>query len=282
LLAAAALAGQSSHGGDRVGSPSCAPRTAEFHRELDLASTLPASVPRWRFRDSFDQDPIAARWIYEMQDHSRVQIVSDLVRRGTGSAKFTLLPEDDHAGGNRSELKLYWDGALGVTTWCSWSVLIPTDYVDPPEAPGHQIIGQWHDRPPAGVEWADYESHTPLIAVKYVARDGQSAIQVTYGLDGINKKIVATQLIEKGRWIDLTFCIRWSMGANGFVEIWKDGQPITTFNGTDHKVYGPNMYNETPAYLKIGLYRAPGFTTTNSVYFDEVRVGRQFADLTAQ
>jgi hypothetical protein len=42
------------------------------------------------------------------------------------------------------------------------------------------------------------------------------------------------------------------------------------------------MYNESPAFLKIGLYRADGFTTTNSVYFDEVRVGRQFADVAPQ
>lgn len=259
----------------------CAPRIALAVQPL-LCLSVPAANPRWRFRDSFDQDPIAERWIYEMEDHSRVQIVSDPVRKGAGSAQFTLKPEDDYAGGNRAELKLYWNDGLGAVTWCAWSFLVPTDYIDEPDPPGHQIMGQWHDRPPAGVEWADYELHPPLIAVKYVERDGQIAFLITYGLEGINKKIVATQLIQKGQWIDLLFGIRWSTADDGYIEAWRDGQPITEFNGQDYKAYGRNMYNETPPYLKIGLYRAPGFTSTNSVYFDEVRVGRQFADVAPQ
>jgi hypothetical protein len=258
---------------------SLAPRTAEFFGGLNLGLTAPAGPPRWRFRDPFDVDSISSRWVYEMEDHSRVQIVSDPVRKGAGAVQFTLLPEDDHAGGNRSELKLYWDEGLGTVTWCSWSFLIPADYIDTPDAPGHQIIGQWHDRPPAGVAWADYTSHTPLIAVRYGANDGQSGIQINYGLDGINKQNVATQFIEKGRWIDLLFRVRWSQGADGYIEAWMDGQAVTAFNGVDHKVYGPNMYNETPPFLKIGLYRAQGFKTTNSIYFDEVYVGRRFADV---
>ncbi len=253
-----------------------------LHAPLALAAPVLAAPPRWRFRESFDREPIAEAWVYEMEDPARLQIVPHPARLGAGSAQFTLQPGDKHAGGNRSELKLYWDDGLGATTWCSWSFLVPTDYADTASPPGHQIMGQWHDRPPAGVAWADYEHHPPLIAIKYVLRDGVSTMVITYGLQGINKQIVATQVIQKGEWIDLRFHIRWSMGNDGYIEAWKNGQPITAFNGLDHRVFGPNMYNETPAYLKLGLYRADGFETTNSVYFDEVRVGRRFADVSPQ
>ena len=76
----------------------------------------------------------------------------------------------------------------------------------------------------------------------------------------------------------MVFHIGWSPGADGFVEAFLNGKPFTPRNstprnGTPHKVFGPNMWNAASHYLKIGLFRSGETTTTNRVYFDEVRIG---------
>lgn len=74
--------------------------------------------------------------------------------------------------------------------------------------------------------------------------------------------------VRRGAWLDLVFHVRWSTGKDGFVEAWLDGRPFTA-----GKMYGPTLYSPVPNYLRLGLYRGKGFTTTNSVYYDEVRIG---------
>ena len=45
------------------------------------------------------------------------------------------------------------------------------------------------------------------------------------------------------------------MNGYGYAETYADRRPVTAFNGTDHKSYGSNVYNELGNYLKTGFYR---------------------------
>ena len=62
------------------------------------------------------------------------------------------------------------------------------------------------------------------------------------------------------------------MDGDGYIEMHADGQPVTAFDGTDHKFYGSNMYNESGNYLKIGLYRDKRAEAINSVYVDDAYI----------
>ena len=71
----------------------------------------------------------------------------------------------------------------------------------------------------------------------------------------------------------MQFHIGWSQDETGFVEAFLDGQPLINPDTENHRASGPNLWNAAAPYLKIGLYRNAQITTTNSVYFDEVRAG---------
>jgi hypothetical protein len=56
-----------------------------------------------------------------------------------------------------------------------------------------------------------------------------------------------------------------------FLVLWADGRPFTA-----GKRYGPTLYSPQHNYLRLGLYRGKGFTTTNHVFYDEVRIGDSY------
>ena len=54
--------------------------------------------------------------------------------------------------------------------------------------------------------------------------------------------------LERGRWIDWVFTLRWSDGEEGFIAVDKDGQRILERRGA-------NSYNDWLApYFKFGVY----------------------------
>lgn len=231
------------------------------------------------FHESFDRMPISTSFRYELADASRIEIVEKPARRGAGALRVRVQPEDRVAAKNRAELKLFPNDPEQSEGWYGWSFLVPDDYAEAPREDMFQILGQWHDQPPAGKKWKDYASHPPVLAVRYGTRDGRRGIEITYGLAGGNKGVIARTPIEKGKWIDLVFHVRWSQKSDGFVEVFKDGAPLTPGGKDGHKVFGANMYNASPNYLKLGLYRQDGFETTNSVLYDELRLGPSRTDV---
>ena len=86
--------------------------------------------------------------------------------------------------------------------------------------------------------------------------------------------------IVKGQWYDVVFHMYWSDDNTGFVEAWINGTSVTPFNGTDNKFYRRNIFNRTGNYFKFGQYRGHEQPAhTNTVYFDEVRIGTSYAEV---
>lgn len=224
--------------------------------------------------EHFDRMPEAPLWGGEAAAPDRLRIVNEPVRLGPGALGFTLHPGDMAAKRNRAEIKLFDCGPVGRELWYAWSFLVPADYADTADPTLFQIMGQWHDLPDPrkGESFDGYPAHPPMVAVYYGVRVGTPGFAIAYGLEGRQRELART-FIEKGRWIDLLFHIRWSRGADGFAEAWMDGRPLTSPERAEARLSGPNMYNDVPAFLKLGLYREAGFTTTNRVYFDELRIG---------
>jgi hypothetical protein len=243
-----------------------------------------ASIQRPRvasFVGDFESGDLSAWSHREAARPDTIQIVTDTVRRGRYAAKFTVRPGERVSNGNRAELT--WDNRElpGSESWYAWSFLIPPEYSDVEWKPrSWQCMGQWHDQPnrERGETWDKFPGHSPSIAIYYTLRKGVQQIELWYGAHK-EQRIIATSPIQKGRWNDLVFHIGWSPSDDGFVEAWLNGKPFTPVTGNHHKVMGANMWNDYPHFLKIGLYRNSDIGTTDSVYFDEVRVGNSYAEV---
>ncbi len=239
------------------------------------------------FVEHFDVFPSKDIWSANAQDVSRITIIKHPVRQGAGAIKLTVFPKDVSATKNRAEINLVYGDKPKTgnwrDVWYAWSVMVPADYFDDQENPRFQIMGQFHVVPEfqKGETWEDYPKVPPMICFRYGYDKGGPGFGLFYGLMSKNKSParIAKTYIKKGVWYDVTLHIRWSASKEGFVEAWLNDEPLTPWNGKDHKYYGPNMYNTAPPMLKFGLYRDWGFKTVNSVYYDELRIGHRREDV---
>ncbi|MBN1462718.1 MAG: heparin lyase I family protein, partial [Paludibacteraceae bacterium] len=67
---------------------------------------------------------------------------------------------------------------------------------------------------------------------------------------------------------------------DGYIEAWINNSSMTDATGQTTRYYFRNLYNNAGNYLKIGLYRSNDITTTNTVYYDEIKSGLTFDDVT--
>ncbi len=203
-------------------------------------------------------------WSLEGARANSIRLVTD-AGRGRFSAKLTLQPGDMVRGGNRVEL-VRRDSAdyLGERIY-SWSFKIDAGYE---EEPYWQTICQFHNQPDGalGEDWDNYPVYFPPLSILYA--DGVCKVKL-YTLDQ-TPHIIGTFPVRKGAWFDIYFQIKWSLGGDGYVEMYADDEPVTPFNGTDYKFYSPNVYNAFGNYLKVGLYRDSRAVEVNAVYVDNL------------
>src|SRR5581483_8648227 len=83
---------------------------------------------------------------------------------------------------------------------------------------------------------------------------------------------LATRAIDRGVWHDLILHVRWSTQSDSFVEAWLDGTPFTA-----GRVRRATLFTPVSTYLRLGLYRHKHGSTTNVLYYDEVRLGDSYA-----
>lgn len=242
--------------------------------ELVLAPIAKAYDANCVFVEHFSSLPLSAVWSANMKDETRLEVVPEPVRLGPSAAKLTVHPQDISAKRNRAEINLVHGAGLNSELWYAWSILVPKNYYDDYLNQRFQIMGQFHDMPEfaKGESWRNFPAHPPMISIQYGYDGAGSGFGLFYGLNSKRARI-AKRYIQKGIWHDVTFHVRWSQAKDGFVEAWLDGKPWTPFNGRDYKFYGANMYNAAPPMLKLGIYRDFGFSTTNSVFYDELRIG---------
>lgn len=232
-------------------------------------------LPVKPFVGDFESGDFSGWGVREGGREDSLQVVADPVRCGRRAAKFTVREGDWASNGNRAEISYDNRDFPGSRGWYGWSFFIPADYPDTEWKPRlWQAIGQWHDQPnrEKGETWDTFPGHSPSVALYYVSKNGTPGLELWYG-PLKEQAIIARTPVQKGRWNDIIFHIGWSTGADGFIEAWLNGQPLIAPDTDKHTVYGANMWNDYPHFLKIGLYRNKQITTTNSIYFDEVRIG---------
>jgi hypothetical protein len=238
------------------------------------------------FRGDFESGGLEG-WYWDRARPDSIRVVSQPVRKGRYAVGITLAPGDRAAGKERAELKLgdkeieRLRGRQGGEMWYAWSLFLPAGEAEPPGEP-LQIVAQWHHRPPQppASEKSGKSTETvlglrpevngpPPLTLHLVSKAGQRSL-VLFGRSAARgeRRVLGERPARTGAWMDLLFHIRWSTGGDGFVEAWLDGQSLTS-----GRKLGATLYSPDSNYLRLGLYRGKGASTTNRVYLDEIRIG---------
>jgi len=228
----------------------------------------------------FEEQAIFPPWEYQGNPES-FQIVTENPRKGTYCAKFTIdageLWTSPYSGIQtaRSEIQHFNVAPAQQELYYAWSLKIPTDYS---ESSDWQVVGQFHDQPDYanGERWENYPAHSP--PVSFIYKNGKIGLTVHHPFE-TGTVVISERAITKGAWNDIILRIYWSTKSDGYIEAWINNSPMTDDSGEITRYQFRNLYNDAGNYLKLGLYRSNAITTKNSVYFDEIKSGRTFADV---
>jgi len=223
-------------------------------------------------------------WNKQEASSDRIQLVYDKELQKK-VLKVTVVPGDMVVNHNRAELNLVDDSIVGLGDRIySWKFKVPTDSLEPFTEGKWRIIGQWHDKPDKGMSWDEFDKktggiHPPPIAIELFQKNNTWVIGIRYGLqygkernNEQNRKIVATGEIKSNEWNSIEVHIHWSQSNDGAIEAKLNDEVITPFNGTNHLVYGRNLFNNVPCAFKLGIYRAFGFKTPDTIYYSDVKI----------
>lgn len=235
------------------------------------------------FSSDFDTG-LSKKWRQQKAADDRIQNVYDKDLRKK-VLKVTVNPKDIVVNHNRAELNLVDDSIVGLGDRIySWKFKIPTDSIEKFAVGKWRVIGQWHDNPDRGMSWAEYNkkfggAHPPPIAIELFQKNDKWMIGIRYGLeygkqsnDTSSRRIVAKGEILPNQWNSIEVHIHWSQNDDGYIEAKLNGDVITPFNGTNHLVYGRNLFNNVPNAFKIGIYRAFGFKTSDIMYYSDITI----------
>jgi hypothetical protein len=131
------------------------------------------------------------------------------------------------------------------------------------------LFGSWHDQPnrDRGETWAKFPAHSPPIAIGYVVLKGVDNLAFVYGSP--NSSTIGMLPFTREQWHKVAVRIVWSRGANGLAEVRLDDSRQATFTAR-----GPNMHNDFPHYLKVGMYRHPSIPGDTWIYLRDVNIRR--------
>ena len=210
-------------------------------------------------------------------------VVTSPVRQGRYAAQFTLRRSDPIVkGSKRAEIRTK-AARMGGEYWYAFSVFLPADWIVD-QVP--VTVAQWHAVPDY---WLGEASAPPPLRV--VAQNGEWMLaniwdskrvgRTWFGVlapDGTALKPIGP--LDRGRWTDWVFHIRWSYRDDGLLEVWKNREPFFQRSG-------PNTYNDALApYFKVGIYvpqwmAQPPLTPIDrhTIHFDEIRVAEGPATL---
>jgi hypothetical protein len=268
LLAAAACARGSArpavadhaHGPASLNAALCQPATAApSSTTLDWETARQQSVP--------DAPPQGWSGEYEPgllhpgngEPQVRVARAPDPVRAGAAAARFELRRGDpviNYAA--RVELATPAE-PRGADRWYAFSVYLPESWVHDRST---EILAQWHQH-------QSIEGNPPLA----LATD-QGNWEILAAWEGHSEQSMIGAYVT-GRWTDWRVHVKWSTGADGVVQVWKDDRPVA--GHADKR--GRNTYRSVHGiYLKVGIYKwdwsqhNPTDTTDRFMFLDELRI----------
>lgn len=243
---------------------------------LTLLLVSPAAA-RVTFTGGFESGGLQG-WGREIAGPEHCQVVRAPVRNGKYAARLICTRgQPDVSGSKRAELTHMDSGGPNTThteCWFGWSLYLPADWTIDPQSP--EIVTQWHELPDVelGETWRSPPVALTTQGDRYYFNILWDARRVTPGNSPQGRARLEAGRIAPGQWTDWVLHIKWSYGADGLLEVWKDGVKVI-----EHR--GPNGYNDRrPTYFKIGVYKwewkehpERSVATRREIVVDEVRMG---------
>lgn len=242
-----------------------------------LAAALPAlfsgsaaADPPFQLEGDFESGDLTD-WSFSGNETTHVD--TDPVRAGGYAAHMHLDP--DEATVYRSELVAGDLGRVehGLEYWIGFSFFVDT-WNDPP--PGWATLFQLH-AVPGDENWDCVAGRNPVTVTLSDGELGIAAITEPYTgpppvPGGAIASMVWEEPVDLGRWYDGVVRIMPSL-TDGILEVWIDGiMRYSQTGGNVDLIDDCGVEMEPWVYLKIGIYKDRNNTSTQDLYYDEVRI----------
>ncbi|MCF2504666.1 polysaccharide lyase [Dyadobacter sp. CY107] len=221
---------------------------------------------------SFDEK--IAKWYESSLCCSWAAQASDSVKRaGAKSVRFEL---------RRHDSQYEYRSQLGRAPnnnregWFGFSLYFPAAYV---KDSLEESIVEWQALPDfsAGEQWRSAPLFLGVLKDRFVLEIRVDSNKVTQQYND-NFTRIDLGPVEKDRWLDWVFHIKWAYDKSGIVEVWKQNKMVFS------RIGQPNRYNdETYPYFKVGINKwdwkrnVNGTVNSRVMFVDEVTVGNERA-----
>jgi hypothetical protein len=206
-------------------------------------------------------------------------VVTNPVFQGARSARFQLQDTDPMiSDGTRAEVTVVKD-SVKEEMWYAFAVFFPSNGYALDSQP--EVLSQWHQLPDThlGENAQSPATHLLIEKDRFILGIGYNKAQISDGVNPDNQKDYDLGPVTKDTWHEFVFHFIHSIHAEGLVEVWLNGNKVTTHRGG-------NMYNnvDMPKW-KLGIYKwlwnGEGTTDTRerTLYLDNIRVGNAKATL---
>ncbi|MDF2188474.1 heparin lyase I family protein [Paraflavitalea sp. CAU 1676] len=242
--------------------------------------TAPSTGANVALYSSFEDASDFNKWIKEICRSSALQISSEVpARKGKYAARFEFTKDDviNYNKYVRAEIRQSSDAEQ--EKWFGFSNYLPGDFVTDPLA---EKIAQWHEVP----DW-DLGENWRSPPISFGIENGRYYVQILWAAAAVNtndskdgEKKVDLGPVDKMKWNDWVFHIKFSYKSDGILEIFKNKVKV-------YSQYGPNSFNDKfYPYFKIGIYKWgwngwASYSPENKrvLYYDEVRIGNKNSNL---
>lgn len=184
-------------------------------------------------------------------------IVGSPTRSGDHAARVQV-EEGECDGTIRAEFSRT-DEAPDSERWYAWSFYVPEDVETDPD---FWIFWQLHQKKGDRDEWP----RPPLTGrIRGDGLEVRSDWQTDADEPGENRVWRYGEL-ERGAWHDMVVHARWSLDADGLVEVWQDGELVAEREGPNVWVDGGDIF------LKFGVYKGQEANDADkTIYYDDIR-----------
>ena len=236
----------------------------------------------YQLDESFESGSLAQPpWRVELGDFAlgNVTVESSIVRSGKHALSLVNNYTDPLKTRIRTEMVAETAGVVkwGQEYWVGFSLYLK----DWEKSPLPEMVHQFHGYPHA-YDWA-HRSARNLTGL-YI-KDGEMMLEVITkpkegaASGGAGADPVWKAPVESNVWQDWVFHMRPSLGADGLMEVWRNGQQIYVQHGPNVDALDESGREAIPAhYLKVGVYNWPWMkakppVTRREVIYDNIRIG---------
>ena len=229
---------------------------------------------------AFESTADFSKWAEEICKPSALTISSEVpARKGSHVARFEFDKSDVTTYNGYVRAEIHQDSPPDAENWFGFSSYLPSDYAKDPMG---EKIAQWHEVPDwdLGENWRSPPISLGITNDRYTLTILWAAAPVNTNDTKDGEKDIDLGPVDKGKWNDFVFHIKFSYKSDGILEIWKNKVKI-------YSLYGPNSFNdEHYPYFKVGIYKWTwnGWASYSPeskrvLYVDEVRIGNSKSNL---